>query len=199
MRKRIITAIVLVLFVFGCKVSVEVATWFHPGYTPGTVTIRNEIVGLWINRKEELRLEIANAKNKSYEFLFMERNKISAFHAVLFTLDNQLFVDLLPVVKREEKMSNLFLVPTHLFVKLDIREDSLELAFLDFFWLVNYLKKNPHAAKFIEGDGRVLITEKTKKIQGLLVDFKSNKEAFRITTVLESAHGKPEPEVKPGG
>lgn len=199
MRKRIIVAILLALFVFGCKVKVEVATWFHPGYTPGTVTTRNEIVGLWINRKEELKLEIAKTKKKSYEFLFMEGDKISAFHAVLFILDDQLFVDLLPVVEKEEKMSNLFVVPTHIFAKLEIREGSIELAFLDFFWLVNYLKKNPHMAKFIEGDGRVLITEKTKKIQGLLVDFKQNKEAFRITTVLESAHGKPEPEVKPGG
>lgn len=198
MRKKIAAAILVGALLFGCKVSLDIATWFYPGYTQATKVRRDEIVGLWINRKDELRVEIGKPnKSGEYEFVFMESSGISTFTGVLFELKGQLLVDLLPTVKEQERMSSLFLIPTHVFAKVDIQEDSIKLSFLDFFWLYKRLRSTPKKIDFAREEGRILITEPTMKVQAMLKEFLDNPDAFNVTTVLESLKEKGAQEKEP--
>lgn len=144
-------------------------------YTDRDLVFDARLLGTWqeVESGEEpeiWKFEKVEEGGKGYKLLLTSKGaKSGQFHAHLFKLKDELFLDLIPAeIELSEKQVDLVgasLFPGHLLVRVSKMESELKLSFFDFSWLEKYLKENPKALAHHVENERIVLTASTKDLQ----------------------------------
>ncbi|WP_321299676.1 hypothetical protein [Marinifilum fragile] len=113
---------------------------------------------------------------KHYQIKTLFEKDTSIFDGVLSKLNGNYFLDVIPNdVFLEEKLAESpaigMLLPTHMFFKIEVKEDQLVLNSIEPDDFKKLLKSNRVRVEYIERDDDVIITAPTEDIQKFLMKF----------------------------
>ena len=190
-RSKIHWAPWLLLFGFlaaGClPVSLE------PLYTESDLILDKSLVGNWTSDqgKESWTFE-ETEEEKVYLLRHIDNEKRgAAFAARLVVLGKHRFLDLYPAEIDAELnwLAGCQLIPGHVFFRLSISGDGMQLIPMSLEWLNEHIEKDPEAIrhKRIEedGDDRILFTASTAELQKFVLKHADDTAAFDPESALE--------------
>ncbi|RKE03813.1 hypothetical protein [Marinifilum flexuosum] len=117
---------------------------------------------------------------KHYQIKIFFEKDTSIFDGVLSKLNGNYFLDVIPNdVFLEEKLAESpaigMLLPTHMFFRIEVKEDQLVLNSIEPDDFKKLLKSNRVRVEYIERDDDVIITAPTEDIQKFLIKFADSK------------------------
>ena len=160
---RMATIAVGLLVLTGCVVSL------HPVYTQGDIVFEPALVGRWAEGPDVFQFE--KAGDRTYQLTYTDESGASGrFTAHLLKLDGDLYLDLFPEDPelKENDFYKMHIVAAHTFMRVKQISPRLQMAFMDYDWLDQLLKKTPEALKHEKQEDRVIITASTKELQAFL-------------------------------
>jgi hypothetical protein len=161
----------------------------HPLYTESDRTTESDLLGTWSQADTKDIWEFESSSDESYILTYTEKGVAAKFQANLVQLGDYLFLDLYPAEEADVRndLMKLHLVPAHTFARLNIKEDTLEIAMVDNDWLRGKLTRKelsiPHQA-LVDG---VVLTASTKELQAFVTKVAAIPEAFAKPTILKRA------------
>ena len=180
MKHTLIIACAAALLLTACIPSV------NPFYTDKDVVFETQLVGIWQmiesgNQPETWKF--GHSSNKVYDLTVTDNEgRKGQFHATLFRLEEQLFLDLIPTdcefATNQNELVAASMFPGHLLMHVAQIEPELRLAFCDFDWLENHLKDNPEALAHLIEEKRILLTASTSDLQRFVLKYLNNGELF---------------------
>ena len=177
MRTRtLLTAAFTAVFLAGC-----IVTSLHPLFTKEDCVFDPKLVGRWVNPEDaKAPVWIFKARDdKRYDCTIIEKGKQYRFLASLGHLGDSPMLDLLIKRPDEETFSGMHLLPTHSFLKLALKGNSLTLRPLNYEWIEKKVKaKELDIAYAVLDNERIILTEKTKKLQKFILDHENDEGAF---------------------
>jgi len=120
-------------------------------------------------------------------------DKPLAWTGHLAKIGPNLFLD---VISRDKNPDELHWVPTHTFYRVVLKNNTLQVAFMDQEWLDRVIDEDrlklshSHLGSAVAGD--VLLTEDTQAIRQLLLDCGSDAEAFPVSNTLTFSRKVPD-------
>lgn len=206
MKTRNIILVLSFIFFNSCVVKS-----LHPFYTKETVSFKRELLGKWRdNHKDSWKIfkfeekftedntteETSDFFNKilekyknSFYIVYEQKTKVSHFLATPFIVNDQLFLDFIPLGLEDENLNSLFsshLVYTHSLVKLNIKSNNtLEIKWFDEDELKNLFDENrikiKHEKTGLLND-KILLTASSKEIQKFLKKYLATESAKKWET-----------------
>jgi len=177
--------IVLVAFLLPTGCFPELISSLNPIYTEDEIVFEPGILGTW--------------KGEDFSWLFEERDGESyrltepdgdcgAFETRLCRIGNHLFMDLYP--EKPHPGEDLFMIPTHTFVKITIEGDTMRVSFLMEEPEQGVLQTGKIKAPHVIVEGRPILTGSTRELRAMLLAHASDAEVFRTTAGLSRANEK---------
>jgi hypothetical protein len=178
----------------------------HPLYTEEDVVFEKSLLGTWLNdpNKPEAfwKFERVEKPKNAYKLILTdEEGNKGSFIAHLVKLDDKLFLDAFPSESPWEPedpnkvdllFNNMFLLPTHTFMKVDSIEPELKLRLTVESQMEELLKENPNAVEHTKIEDRLVLTASTKELQAFVLKYADNEKLFADETVLNrKAAGDP--------
>ncbi len=172
-RVILIVSIIVMLIVSGCIPSV------HPLYSSDTLAENPLLEGTFMD-EEMVRWEFR--KEFDHYYLYMNEDGKEAFFFVhLVQLGDYFYLDFYPD-KVDALEINEFLLwhllPVHLFARIEIHADNLELYFFDPEWLEDLLDERKIRIKHEKVTGNYLITASTEELQKFVTKYGHLEEAY---------------------
>jgi DNA-directed RNA polymerase subunit H (RpoH/RPB5) len=165
---RIIAFYLLAIFICGCVPSL------HPLFTQEQTITDSNLIGYWAPNDSNEMWEI-KAADKGYEAVYIdESGKAGKFKIEAGKIGKNLFLDIYPTESSlsENNFYKLHLIPAHTFVKADLKNDSMELQFINPETLDKMLKADP---KIVRNErlenGGIVLTASTKELQDFLLKY----------------------------
>jgi hypothetical protein len=179
MKTRMIGLIVLTACLVGCVPSL------HELYTADTLVYDPDLVGTW-GQKNATWIFEGDPNNKSYKLLIVEQDEKrgrleNKMEAHLVELDGKDYLDLFPDKEVKLNVGNWFgisLLRAHVFIKLQIKKDSITLAIMNPDVVEKMLEKNPALIKHEKTEDRVVLTASPKELQMFLIKNVATKDFF---------------------
>lgn len=184
MRRCLLSAAVVSLIaVAGCVPSLNAF------FTAGDISFDKGLVGTWKQGGDKPVWTFsphATRKQKYKVMLETEENskrKTGEFVGTLFKLKGQTYLDLYPAGKPLKDDATGFygfhIVPAHTLAKLDRKEGTLKLSFMNPEWTKKYLADHPDAIAHVNYEkDRVVLTAPTKKLQAFVAKHAGDEKAF---------------------
>jgi hypothetical protein len=169
----IVLAIAMILFISDCVPSL------HPLYDDRNLTFNPTLIGTWVNEDGEDTCFFQQSGDSAYDVVYTQTASISKFEAHLVKLDGGLFLDTYP---EEPNCGNDFykmhIILAHIFSKIQINGDTLQMALLDNEWLDKQLTdgKINIAHEYI--DDVTVLTASTTSLQEFVNTYADDEDAF---------------------
>lgn len=191
----------LALLVAGCVVTPSL----HPIYTDKELVFDQTLVGSWVVPDEEggVTWNFQPGEGKAYRLIVQEQEGAEKFTAHLVKLGELTFLDLLPeLLLDKESFYSEHLLRAHSFLRIEIKENALQVSLLSPGWLDKKLASGEvtlgcevmESDSQLESDQRRVLTAATGELQQFLVKYGNDKEAFSEIVKLTR---QPEPAPQP--
>ncbi len=87
---------------------------------------------------------------------------------------------------------NLFLlchlIEAHSFAQIEIKDDDVNITFLDYKWMDETLLENPNLIKHFRADDNIVLTASTLELQAFVREYSAYEEAFTSEVPLKRYH-----------
>lgn len=183
MKHRFLKLLALALLVFlpGCIPSLQ------PWYTEKDLVSNPALTGKFVEANKDPASGDAwvfePGEGKSLKLTIQNKNQTSPFNAALFSLDGQLFLDLIADNSgfqdwNREDTFKTSIIPGHLIFKVKSVTPTLVLHTLDPDWVGKYLEKTPAAVPHTKVEDRLVFTGETPQLQAFLRKIKDESGAW---------------------
>jgi hypothetical protein len=174
-----IGAIVFAVCLVGCVPSL------HELYTTETLVYDPDLVGTWVDKDATWTFE-GDPNNKSYTLLIVEqdekRGKLeNRMEVRMVELDGGDYLDVFPDKEVKLNVGNWFstsLLRAHIFMKLQIKANSITLAIMNPDVVEKMIEKNPSIIKHEKTEDRVVLTASPKELQEFIKKNAATKDFF---------------------
>jgi hypothetical protein len=204
MKQKIIIGILVAFLAQGCIVKS-----LHPFFTETDITFREELISTWIDQDGNTwKINRIKEKPNAYEMQWLEGGKVRVtFLAHLFRLNNQLYVDFLPISSDSgngngQMIFDLHLMPTHSIARVDeLSPHTLKLKWFNEEWLATLFKQNririSHEVIMDEfpkdpEDRMYVLTASTEELQKFILKYGHEDQAFdngnTVSLTLQNAN-----------
>lgn len=170
----------------------------HPLYTETDVVFEEGLLGTWFddanNPEAFWKFERVEKPKNAYKLILSdEEGNKGSFIAHLVKLQDKLFLDAYPSESPWEPeepnevdflFNNLFLLPTHTFMKIDSIEPELKMRLTLESKMEELLKENPGAVKHTKVEDRLVLTASTKELQAFVLKYADDENLFTDEIVL---------------
>lgn len=187
MKRTFVCVIVLVaLWLQGC-----ILRSVHPFYKESDVTYRPSLEGQWKDGEDvSWRIHNNPFKNNSYELHCSKNRSEATLLGHLFTLDGELYIDVVPVSDNREELTvfDLHMMPTHSIARVDmVNDDQVNIRWFNEEWLQNMFKQNKIRISHevimdenpkSEDDGAYLLTASTDELQKFIMKYGKSEGAY---------------------
>lgn len=187
MKRTIVVVIILMAICFqGCIVKSV-----HPFYKESDVVYRKALEGTWKDQDNNgWQIHQNPYKPNSYELHYSKNGREVALVGHLFSLDDKLYFDMVPVSDNTEELLvfDLHIVPTHSIAKVATLTDrQVTIQWFNEEWLNKMFTENrikiSHELIVDENpsskeDGLYLLTASTDELQKFVTKYGSNEAAF---------------------
>jgi hypothetical protein len=166
------------------------AVSLQPFYTKADLETDNRLPGAWIDKDEDVTFTFERGEENEYLVTVKEREGgqelSSEFEAHLVRLGATWFLDFFPKSIREgDEFYRIHFLRAHSLARVEIREDSVRMAFLNGSWLRKKIEGNAVDTPHEKVDGSLLLTGTTDEVQKLAFFFGNDDEAFADPLSLE--------------
>ncbi len=187
MKKKILVVLGLVaMLVQGCIVKS-----LHPFFAEEDVVFKPELIDAWTdNDGNRWKISPVKEKPNAYEMTASKDGKDGVFLVHLFKLDNNLYLDFLPISSDAESVAifDLHIMPTHSVAKVEtIERDRVSIKWFKEEWLADLFGKNRvmlghetilDPIKADEGDKTYILTASTSELRKFLRKYGNDDAAF---------------------
>jgi hypothetical protein len=164
----------------------------NPFYTDKDIAFNPHLVGAWQDKDKADNPDVwkfERTTNQAYQLTITDKEgKQGKFDARLFRLEQEYFLDLIPVecnyATNQADLVAFSMFPGHLLVRVPQIEPELKLALFDFDWLQKHLEKNPKALAHHREDDRLLLTAGTRDLQRFVRQHLGEGELFGKPDVM---------------
>ena len=200
MNAKKLLSFLIIVIIGGCIPVMSL----HPLYTEEDVVFEEGLLGKWFDDFNEPEAfwkfeRIEKPKNAYKLILSDEEGNKGSFIAHLVKLQDKLFLDAYPgesLWEPEEPnevdflFNNLFLLPTHIFMKVDSIEPELKIWLTLESKMEELLKENPSAIEHTKVEDRLVLTASTKELQAFVLKYADNENLFADEIVLNRKAAK---------
>lgn len=175
----------------GCEDSVNpFVVSLQPFYTKADLETDRRLPGTWIDKDEDVTFTFELGEENEYLVTVKEREGgqelSSEFEAHLVRLGATWYLDFFPKSIREgDEFYRIHFLRAHSLARVEIREDSVQMAFLNSGWLRKKIEGNTADTPHEKVDGSLLLTGTTDEVQKLAFFFGNDDEAFADPLSLE--------------
>jgi hypothetical protein len=170
----------------------------HPLYTDKDVAFEEKLLGTWVddtNSSETVwDFERVEKPQNAYKLTFSDEDgHKGSFIAYMLKLQDRLFLDAYPSElpwepkdpnKVDFLYNNMFLLPTHTFIKIESIEPQLKMRLTLDSKMEELLKENPDAVQHTMIEDRLVLTASTKELQAFVLKYADNENLFADEIVL---------------
>ncbi len=182
--KFVLLATIALLVLSGCMPTL------HPLYTPETLTSLPGLQGNWESLGEGNGLEtwrFSQVDSTSYTLEYTENEAPGEFDARVVKLGDYLFLDIAPFgPETENEVYRGLLVPVHMFGRLTLIGDTLQIGWLDGDWLGEQLDSGLVKLNYEKMEEDRLLTAATIDLQAFALKYAANPSAFPPSTLHRS-------------
>ncbi len=145
----------------------------QPSFTDADLEMDPELVGAWTTDDCSLQMTFTQSEKRTYKLVVTESDssdrKSGEFEAHLVRLGSDWFLDILPTGELPaSEFLQMHLLRAHSIARLELRQDSVHLAFLSGSWLKKQIKRQIVDVSYQESQGALLLTGTTDEIQSLI-------------------------------
>ncbi len=179
----------LALTLMGC-----IVTSVHPFYAENDVIYDPALAAVWVEvdaKGEPDSWTFEKAGEKKYKLTIAEQNNRTEYDARLFKMKDQLFLDFLPIERRDG------FVPVHSLLRVTQIEPTLKMAVFSSEWLEEFLSTNPaairHAMVPKPDDAtkhEIVLTAETKDLQEFVHRHLNDEGAFKKADEMKRRENK---------
>lgn len=139
----------------------------HPFFFDADLVFDKRLVGKWTDRGHAESWTFEQRGEKKYRITYTDENgETGLYDAALFTLDGRMFLDLVPVRKRDVYGGHL--VAFHTVLAVTLEDERARLSYIDQVWLKHHLGTNPGRVRHGSRDGEIVLTDTTGNLQSFL-------------------------------
>jgi hypothetical protein len=166
----------------------------QPVYTQLDLEADSRLNGMWSDKDGDVTFSFQqgteNGKENEYKLVVKEKNGEQAesgeFEAHVVRLGTFYFLDIYPQSSNEgSEFYRLHFTRAHTFARVEINEDSIQLAFLSASWLEAKKDEKNIDTPCVKVDDELLLTGTTEEVQELVFSHASDDEAFANPLLLE--------------
>ena len=171
------------LVLSGCDDINGFALSLQPSYTPPDLEVDQGLVGSWITKEGDATLSFEQGEGKEYRIVEKEteggRESSAQFEGHLVRLGASSFVDFFPSdTAGGNEFYWMHLLRAHSIARIELSQDTLEMAFLDGAWLQKKIDEKSVDVSYQKTNGTLLLTGTTEEVQNLLFLHGNDNEAF---------------------
>jgi hypothetical protein len=161
----------------------------QPSFTDADLEMDPELVGNWMTDDCSLQMTFTESEKSTYKLVVTESDagdqKSGEFEAHLVRLGSDWFLDILPTGQLPaSEFLQMHLLRAHSIARLELHQDSINLAFLSGSWLKKQIKQQIVDVSYQEAQGALLLTGTTDEIQSLIHFHSDDVGAFSDETQL---------------
>lgn len=188
-KHALIATGLFILFLSGCIPSI------HGLYTKDDIEFKNELIGEWLDSDDNTwKFSSDNQENYLLRYtegrVFGEDLVTGYFIAHLVKLDDYYFLDLYPDDNNQLEMPSLListLLPVHIFAKVEFRNNGVVVRFFNPDRLKEVLEEGRIRISHEETDELFVLTASTKELQGFVIKYAEEEEAFLDELILSKS------------
>ena len=161
------------LMMGGCEDSGGFVLSLEPSYMPANLESDQALLGAWTTTEGDATFNFEQGEGQKYRVVVKEkdegRESSAEFEAHLMRLGALWFIDFLP--NGEAGGSEFYqrhLFRAHSIARIELSQDTLEMAFLDATWLQKNIDERAVDISHQKIDGMLLLTGATEEVQHLL-------------------------------
>lgn len=176
----------------------------HPLYTEEDIVFEESLLGKWFDDFNEpeafWKFERVEKPKNAYKLILSdEEGNKGLFIVHLVKLQDKLFLDAFPGKSPWEPeepnevdllFNNMFLLPTHTFMKIDSIEPELKIWLTLESKMEELLKENPDAVEHTNVEDRLVLTAPIKELQAFVLKYADNENLFADEIVLKRKGAK---------
>ena len=166
----------------------------QPFYTQVDLEADSRLNETWTDKEGDVTFAFeqgrAKGKEKEYELVVKEKDgeqQVSEkFDVRLVQLGAFWFLDIYP--KSSEGISEFYrmhLIRAHTIARVEIKPDSIQMAFLSASWLKAKITENSVDIPYVKADDGLLLTGRTEELQELVFCYANDDQAFADPLLLE--------------
>jgi hypothetical protein len=166
----------------------------QPVYTQLDLEADSRLNGMWSDKEGDVTFSFEqateNGKANEYKLVVKEKNgeqeESGEFEVRVVRLGAYHFLDIYPQSSKEgSDFYRLHFTRAHTFARLEINEDSIQLAFLSASWLEAKMDEKSVDTPCVKVDDELLLTGTTEEVQEFVFSYASNDKAFANPVLLE--------------
>lgn len=165
----------------------------HPVYTQGSLVFERALIGKWTSQDAETTWEFSRRGNNAYRLLFTDdEDRTAKFTIRLTTLGDSTLIDFYPSHDRANKPGfyDLHSLRTHTFGLFTLKEDNLEIRFLDPSRMREFLADDSQALPHESVDSSLVLTASTDQLRQFLENHLDDESFFAKPIALERNEGE---------
>jgi len=162
----------------------------QPFYTKADLETHPGLTGSWKDEDGEVTFTFDAATEKDYTLIVKEREgeqeTSGEFEAHLIRLGGWWFIDFFPKNNSgEDTFHRVHFFRGHSIARVELRQDSLQMAFLNATWLSARIEEKSIDTPHEKADGSLLLTGSTEEVQELAYLYGNDEKAFAEPLSLE--------------
>jgi len=166
----------------------------QPFYTQVDLEADSRLNETWTDKEGDVTFAFEQrrekGKEKEYELVVKEKDgeqQVSGkFEVRLVQVGAFWFLDIYP--KSREGVNEFYrmhFIRAHTIARVEIKQDSIQMAFLSASWLKAKIKENRVDTPYVKADDALLLTGTTEELQELVFCYASDDQAFADPLLLE--------------
>lgn len=164
----------------------------RPFYTKVDLQADPGLIGTWRDKEGDVSFTFEAGAEKEYTLVVKEtdgeRVTSSEFEAYLMRLGGSWFIDISPKNNSEEdEFYRAHFVRVHSIARLELGQDSMQMAFLNASWLGARIAEKSIDTPHEKADESLLLTGTTEEVQELAYLYSNDERAFAEPLSLERA------------
>jgi hypothetical protein len=166
------------------------AVSLQPFYTKADLEADPRLVGTWRDKEGDVSFTFEAGAEKEYSLVVKEREgeqeTSGEFEVHLLRLGGSWFIDFFPKNNSgEDEFHRVHFFRGHSIARVELRQDSMEMAFLNANWLSARIEEKTIDTPHEKADGSLLLTGTTEEVQELAFFYGNDEKAFADPLSLE--------------
>lgn len=166
----------------------------HPLYTDQDIVTDDALVGTFVGDDDSSSWTFTRGDNRSYTLVVTEEEgKQGTFTVRIVELGDARFLDFYPQDPPENSIAGFYWmhrVPAHSFLRVEFKEDTLNLTPLKPDWLKEHLEAHPDAVDHMFVDEYPVFTAPTAQLREFVEECLKVEGAFSDPIVLKKKDGQ---------
>jgi hypothetical protein len=193
--RKSILILITALFVFmaGC-----IAVTLNPIYHQEDLVLNDQVLGEWVGARSIW--SFTKDGDLSYHLSYKECSEpisnpsnyssctLADFKVRFVKINGHYFADFHPInySNTDNQLLLFHIRALHSFAKMQLLENKLKVAFLDYQWMERQLESNPEEIDHLVTSDGIILTGNTDQLQYFISTYSNNNEAFSDDFVLRS-------------